>query len=117
MYRLSLIIDEISNKYLPVAMKAGIQLNLDFPDSTKKVKNPEKVKKDLDEQVGSALKRTLKGEVSIRVKSDKIIIRDTGTVLSAPLKALLEVDEHLKVKTRVGFGTEVTIDLSAPSDT
>ncbi|MBQ2660118.1 HAMP domain-containing histidine kinase [Candidatus Saccharibacteria bacterium] len=109
MYRLSLVINEIYNKYLPLATKAGISLNLDFPDSTMKVKNPEKLKKALDENLDSALKRTIKGEVSLNVFSDRIEIRDSGTVLSAPAKALLEMNEHIKVSSRVGFGTKVTI--------
>lgn len=109
MYRLSLIINEVYNKYLPLATKAGIQLNLDFPDPTQKVKNPEKVKKDLEKHVDSALKRTLKGEVSIGVFKDRIEIKDSGTVLSEPAKTLLEMNEHIKVSSRVGFGTKVTI--------
>lgn len=109
MYRLSLIINDIYNKYLPLATKAGIQLNLDFPDTTTKVKDPKRVKDDLEKQVGSAVKRTIKGEVSIQVSEGKIVIRDTGTVLSEPAKALLETSEHIKVTSRVGFGTRVTI--------
>ncbi len=109
MYRLSLIINEIYNKYLPLATNAGIQLNLDFPDTTTKVKNPEKVKKDLEEHLDSALKRTLKGEVSVNVFKNRIEIKDTGTVLSAPAKNLLQFNDHIKVTSRVGFGTKVTI--------
>lgn len=109
MYRLSLIINEIYNKYLPLATKAGIQLNLDFPDPTTKVKNPEKVKKALDEYVDSALNRTIKGEVSINVFKNRIEIKDSGTVLSKPAKNLLEFNDHIKITSRVGFGTKVTI--------
>ena len=52
MYRLSLVINEIYNKYLPEAMKAGISFNLDFPDTTLRIKSPSRVKKSLDEHVG-----------------------------------------------------------------
>lgn len=109
MYRLSLVINEVYNKYLPLATKAGVQLNLDFPDPTAKVKNPEKIKKALDDNIDLALKRTLKGEVSINVFKDRVEVRDSGTVLSAPAKALLEINEHIKVSSKVGFGTKVTI--------
>ena len=109
MYRLSLVINEVYNKYLPLATKAGVQLNLDFPDPTAKVKNPEKIKKALDDNIDSALKRTLKGEVSINVFKDRVEVRDSGTVLSAPAKVLLEINEHIKVSSKVGFGTKVTI--------
>lgn len=108
MYRLSLIINEIYNKYLPLAKEAGITLNLDFPDPTQKVSNPEKIKKALDNHLGSAVKRTPKGEISISVHKDKIVIRDTGTILSKPVIALMS-SEHVSVKSRVGFGTTITI--------
>ena len=109
MYRLSLVIDEIYNKYLPEAVKAGVQFNLDFPDRTTKIKDPEKIKKVLDVHVGSAMKRTKKGEISIFVSKNKIEIRDSGTVLSGPAKALLDASDHVKVTSRVGFGTKVLI--------
>ena len=109
MYRLSFVIHEIYNKYLPLAEKAGISLNLDFPDPTLKTKEPSKVKAKLDKHVESALKRTISGEISINVYRGKIIVKDTGTVLSKPMIALIE-SEHVHVKSRVGFGTTVTID-------
>lgn len=114
MYRLSFVIHEIYNKYLPLAEKAGISLNLDFPDPTIKVKEPSKVKDKLDKHVDSALKRTLKGEISINVHRGKIIIKDTGTVLSGPMITLL-TSEHVSVKSKVGFGTTVTIDFDYTS--
>ncbi len=109
MYRLSFIIDEIYNKYLPLTEKAGISLNLDFPDPTVKIKEPSKIKADLDKHVSSALGRTIKGEISIRISQGKIIIKDTGTVLSKPMIALLST-ERVSVKSKVGFGTTVTIE-------
>ena len=112
MYRLSLIISEVYNKYLPLAEKAGVTLNLDFPDTTQEVKEPEKVKKELDEQIGSALKRTIKGEVAVEVKKGQIVIRDTGTVLSRPVCEMLSKNERISVTSRVGFGTKVIIRLS-----
>ena len=108
MYRLSFIVNEIYNKYLPLAEKAGISLNLDFPYPTVRVKEPSKIKAHLDKHVESAIGRTLAGEVSINVFHDKIILKDTGTVLSKPMIALL-TNEHVSVKSRVGFGTTVTI--------
>lgn len=110
MYRLSFVISEIYNKYLPLAEKAGISLNLDFPDTTQKIKEPSRVKKHLDDSMDSALKRTIKGEIKIEVKKNHIIVRDTGTVLSKPMCELIS-GEHVKVVSRVGFGTTVTISL------
>lgn len=111
MYRLSLIVEDVFRKFLPEATKAGIQLNLDFPDPTKKVKNPERLKASLEKNVDSALKRAKKGEVSIKVLKDRIEIFDSGTVLSLPAKSLLQASDRVKVSSRVGFGTKVTISL------
>ncbi len=115
MYRLSLVINEIYNKYLPEAMKAGISFNLDFPDTTLRIKSPSRVKKSLDEHVGKAISRTakssddkIKGEVKISVSKGGIEVRDTGTTLSPATIALLSSD-RVEIKSRVGFGTRILI--------
>ena len=108
MYRLSIIINEIYLKYLPLAKNAGITLNLDFPDTTITVENGEKIKNEVERTLRSAVKKSFKGEITIAVNKGKITITDTGTVLSAPLIKLLSND-HIEIKSRVGFGTVVTI--------
>ena len=108
MYRLSIIINEIYLKYLPLASKAGLTLNLDFPDTTIKVDDGETIKKDVEKTIKSALSKSIKGEITIAVSRGKIVITDTGTVLSKTLIAMLEND-HIEIKSRVGFGTTVTI--------
>lgn len=129
MYRLSLIISEVYNKYLPLAEKGRVALNLDFSDTTKTVDDPEAIKADLEKHLGSALDRSISGEVSIAVEPDAIIITDSGTTLSKPLCSLLSRG-RVNVTSRVGFGTTVRISLlptpdqpnetpvnNAPSDT
>lgn len=108
MYRLSIIIDEIYLKYLPLAEKMGITLNLDFPDPTVKTDKTDKVRKELDKSMKSALSRTIKGEIKIEVKKGKITVTDSGTTLSKEACAVLS-NEHVTVKSKVGFGTTVTI--------
>ncbi len=110
MYRLSLIISEIYNKYLPLAEKDGIILNLDFSDTTKEISDPERVKKYLDEHLDSTLKRTDKGEVTISVDKTSISITDSGTTLSHSACALLS-NRYIDVSSRVGFGTTIKIFL------
>ncbi len=110
MYRLSLIISEIYNKYLPLAEKDGIILNLDFSDTTKEIADPERVKKYLSEHLDSTLKRSDKGEVTIGVDKEAITITDTGTTLSHAACALLS-NRFIDVTSRVGFGTTVKIFL------
>lgn len=108
MYRLSLIISEIYNKYLPLAEKDGIILNLDLSDTTKEIADPERVKKFLDEHLNSTLKRSDKGEVTIGVDKNAITITDTATTLSHAACALLS-NRYIDVASRVGFGTTVKI--------
>ncbi len=110
MYRLSLIISEIYNKYLPLAEKDGIVLNLDFSDPTKEISDPDRVKKYLDENLSSTLKRSDKGEVTIGVSKDAITITDSATTLSHAACALLS-NRYIDVTSRVGFGTTVKIFL------
>lgn len=110
MYRLSLIISEIYNKYLPLAEKGDISLNLDFSDTTQTVTDPESIKADLDKHLGSALSRSERGEISIAVEQNAIIITDSGTILSKPICTLLSKG-RVSITSRVGFGTTVRISL------
>jgi len=111
MYRLSLIISEIYNKYLPLAEKEGIILNLDFSDTTKEIPDSDRVKKFLDEHLESTLKRSDHGEVTISVDKEAITITDSATTLSPSACALLS-NRYIDVKSRVGFGTTVRIFFS-----
>lgn len=117
MYRLSLVINDIYNKYLPEAIKAGVELNLDFPDPTIRVESPSKIKKQLEKHVPKAILRvsslapsgkmsTKKGEVKISVSKLGVELRDTGTTLSPELIKLLS-SKHVEIKSRVGFGTRI----------
>lgn len=115
MYRLSLIISEVYNKYLPLAEKGRVALNLDFSDTTKTVDDPEAIKADLEKHLSSALDHSISGEVSIAVESDAIIITDSGTTLSKPLCLLLSRG-RVNVTSRVGFGTTVRISLLPPPE-
>lgn len=114
MYRLSLIIGEIYNKYLPLAEKNNIRLNLDFSDTTKTVSDPEEIKQSLDQHLNSALSRADRSEIKIAVEHDAIVVTDSGTILSRPLCELLS-SNRVTVRSRVGFGTVVRISL-APSE-
>jgi len=110
MYRLSLIISEIYNKYLPLAEKSSITLNLNFSDTTKTIDDPEAIKADLEKHLNSALSRSDHGEISISVEQDAIVITDSDTILSKPICALLSKG-RVNVTSRVGFGTTIRISL------
>ena len=109
MYRLSLIINEIYLKYLPLAQEAGVTLNLDFPDPTLEIAHAEKIREALDQSLKETMKeRNLKGEVAIKVHRDRIEVTDSETVLSKAACLLLS-GSHVMVKSRLGFGTTVAI--------
>lgn len=111
MYRLSAVIEEMFSKYLPVAEKRGVRFNLDFPDSTRRIGRIFTVKKLLDEHLALAIKRA-QHEVSLKVLDEAISIRDDGVALSPAQIAEIQDDELIKIKSRVGFGTDVRISIS-----
>ncbi len=117
MYQLSVIINEIYNKYLPLAEKNRAQLDLDFTDTTQKVVDPEDIKTELDQQLSTILKHTNQGKIQIIVNQNEIIIQDSGTILSKPLCRLISKG-RISVNSRVGFGTKITIQLhtTPPTD-
>lgn len=110
MYRLSLIINEVYNKFLPLAEKNGIQLNLDLIDSDVVTEELTGIKDDVEKAISEAIGRSAQGEIAIQVNKKEIIISDTGTTLSRPVCALLS-GKYINVSSRVGFGTKVRISL------
>lgn len=119
MFRLSLIINEIYNKYLPLAEKSNISLNLDFCDPTQTIDTPESIQDDLEKHLNSLIKNHRNGdrsEIKLSVRKNAITITDNQTILSKTLCNLLS-GEHITVKSRIGFGTTVTIPLNRPHQT
>lgn len=114
MYRISLIISEVYQKYLPLAEQNRIQLNLDLGESTAETDNPKEIQQELEKHLDSALQRSNQGEITVSIKGSEIMITDTGTTLSHPVCALLSKG-RVTVKSRVGFGTSVIIDLGKAS--
>lgn len=110
MYRLSLIISEIYNKFLPLAEQNDIQLNLDLVDTNVVAEELDGVKSDIEKAVSEAIGRSAGGEISVQVNKQEIVIADTGTTLSRPICAMLS-GKHIHVSSRVGFGTKVRISL------
>lgn len=108
MYRLSVIIEEVFRKYLPLAEKRKVALNLDFPDVTKRIERPSRVRGPLDALVGAALRRAKKS-VSIVVEKSGVRIVDDGEALTPAELAEIREPDHIAAKSRVGFGTEVLV--------
>jgi len=110
MYRLSLIISEVYNKFLPLAEKNGIELNMDFIDRDIVAEELTGIRDDVEKAISEAIGRSAQGEITIQVNQNEIIISDTGTTLSRPVCALLS-GKYVNVSSRVGFGTKVRISL------
>ena len=108
MVRISEIIETIYQKYLPIVKKLGVSLDIDFPDTTLTIRERDRVEKDLDKSLRSAVKRSRHGNITIVIRPGAIIVKDNGTVLSKRTCELIS-SEHVSVKSRVGFGTTVTI--------
>ncbi len=109
MSRLSIAINEIYLKFLPIAEKVGITLDLDFPDPTIEVEDTERIKKDLEKSLKTVVGRKPKSTIKIFVERGKIVLSDSETVLSKQMCEILSVG-HIRVKSKLGFGTTVTID-------
>lgn len=109
MYRLSTIIEEVYQKYFLKAEKRGVRFNLDFPDVTRRIERPSVVRRPLDVFLAGAVERAEK-EVSLSVARDCIVVRDDGVALApAKLAEMSEGFENVRVRSRVGFGTEIKI--------
>lgn len=110
MYRISLLISEVYNQFLPLAESNGIRLNLDIVDPDIVTEELSSIKTDIEKTMASAVDRTSQGEITIQVTPEAIIVSDTGTTLSRPVCELLS-NQYIDVKSRVGFGTKVSIKL------
>lgn len=114
MHRISIIINEIYQKFLPIAERSGITINLSCPDPSIEVEDPDQLRADLEESLNSALSRTSAHEIQISVDRYAITITDPETILSKTACALLS-RSFLTIDSRVGFGTTISIALHRPS--
>lgn len=108
MEKISDSISNICKKYLPKFKEASITFDLDFPDTTITVENKAKIEKDIEKTIKSAISRTKNGQIKLTVKKGEIVITDTGTTIDKTTCKKL-CTEHITIKSRVGFGTTVTI--------
>lgn len=108
MERASDIITKIYQKYSPIVKKLGVSLDIDFPDTTITIGEKARVEKELEKSLKNAVARSRGGRIVVAVRPGKITVTDDGTTLSRAACELLS-SKHVKVKSRVGFGTTVTI--------
>ena len=100
---------EVVSLDLPIVKRVGVTLDVDFPDTTITIREKERIERDLDKSMQSAVKRAKNnGRIILSVRPDKIVIKDNGMILSKTACDLLST-EHIKVESRVGFGTTCTI--------
>ena len=116
MYRLSTIIEGAFGACLELAEACGVALDLDFPDPTKRVERPSKIRQALEKNLQAAVERAAQ-TVILSVKPGWLSIKDDGEVLTPAELAEIQTgaDEpsagDVEAKSRVGFGTEVKIRL------
>ena len=63
MDRIADTINKIYQKYLPIVKKLGITLDIDFPDTTLTIRERERIERDLDKTMKSAVDRTRHGRI------------------------------------------------------
>ena len=113
MKRLSLLINDVYNKYLPLSESQNISFDLNIADFDDEVADVEEIQAHLDEQLQNLLKKSRKnGAISLGIQRGHIVIRDSETVLS-PLVCAALSHGRVEVKSRVGFGTTVYISTKA----
>lgn len=110
MNRISTAIHEVYQKILPLAEQCRVQLDLDFNNYDPSLIDPTEVATEIETQLSALLDRTQSSTISISVDKDHAKIHDSGTTLSRPVCAALS-SERVHTKSRVGFGTTITIDL------
>lgn len=108
MERINETINKIYLKYSVVAKKNGTTLDIDFPDVTLTVDNKERIEKALEKAIKDAIKRSRGGKITIAVRKGKITVSDDGKTLNKIDQEKMS-SEFVKIKSRIGFGTSVTI--------
>lgn len=121
MARLSDITNPIFREYTPILNRVGIELDLDLKNPITEVKNPKplefELKKYLEfttvlQATSDGNLRTTDKRIVISDRPHQVIIKDHSAVLSPEQRQLLTSDTT-SIKSRVGFGTTVTIDFLA----
>lgn len=111
MVKLSEVIDPIYREYAPILESAGLELGLDVKNPILEVKDPSTIEFELKkylEWINSNGPR--QGKVIIFDQDNKIIIRDSSTVLDSE-QINLFISDTVSIKSRVGFGTTISIKL------
>ncbi|MFV0485274.1 MAG: hypothetical protein ACK5MU_03575 [Candidatus Saccharimonadales bacterium] len=107
------------NKLLPKCEEQKISLNLDLPDPTIPVEDAKALEKLTKKLIKDAAARIgKKGTITVGVKKGVkypviITIKDSGTALTREERETLEADENVTVRSRMGYGTTITVKISA----
>ncbi|MBR3220401.1 hypothetical protein IKF76_00840 [Candidatus Saccharibacteria bacterium] len=111
MTKLADIIEPIYREYTPVLQRSKITLDLDLENPILEIKNPAtpvaEIKKYLE---FVAVSGNRQGNIVISNRGKTVFIKDTTTVLS-PEQRQSFTSDITSVKSRVGFGTTLSIKL------
>lgn len=112
MVKLADVIEPIYREYTPVLQRAKITLDLDLENPTLELKHPAtpefELKKYLEFTASAGIKQ---GSIIISSHDDQLIVKDNSLVLS-PEQRELFTSKDTSVKSRVGFGTTLSIKLA-----
>ncbi len=109
MKRLSVMISDIYNKYLPFSKSQRIAFDLNVSEFDGDIVDIDEIESHLDEQLQNLLKESREhGAISLGIENGYIVIRDSETILS-PLVCQALSKGRVEVKSRVGFGTTIYI--------
>ena len=111
MVKLADIIEPIYREYTPVLQRAKITLDLDLENPILELKHPATPEFELKKYL-EFITSTRAGQGSIVISScgDQLIVKDSSSVLSPEQRELFTSD-NTSVKSRVGFGTTLSIKL------
>ena len=85
MKRLSVMISDIYNKYLPFSKSQRIAFDLNVSEFDGDIVDIDEIESHLDEQLQNLLKESREhGAISLGIENGYIVIRDSETILSRP---------------------------------
>lgn len=112
--RLAFYINHLYRKYAPLGAQHGLQLDLDLTSPDALVGNYRAVEEALEAYLSHSTNSHHPGHLIISDTKDSVIIKDDSLVLS-PEERQKFTSDITSVKSRVGFGTTLTIQIIPPA--
>ena len=110
------VIAKIYREYAAKLAKVGTHLDIDVPDASVKIEKPSQVAKMTEAYLDFCLKNPAKSSVILAINRGKFLIKDDTRLLKPDEKAIFETiattsHSGATVRSRLGFGTTISLDL------